>query len=727
MTEEYTVLDYFKAKLTPWRGQAPRIPPTQESPEPVDLDNKLPIYEDVEGETSFPLTAKKISTGIALPWFTIGALLLALTAQLSLEPSPARNWIPGAALYTIAVAALVVAIWRGEWSLKRIPEAEKRIEPFSINLTSLWIGVVLGLASFWLMGNNQFHTLNTTLWFGSIFFVARAFWIPDGRFDWFYRLYSALFHSRWNFSVSKTSLLIFGAVLLVGFFRLHQLNQVPPQMISDHAEKLLDVWDILHGETRIFFPRNTGREPLQMYMTAAAVLFLGTDYSFLSLKIGTVLAGLLTLPFIYLLGKEIGGKQVALIAFLFAGIAYWPNVVARMGLRYPLYPLFVAPTLYFLIRGIRRSSRNDFILAGLSLGFGLHGYTAIRILPIVVVLAVIVYLIHKHSAGLRRQTIWSLVVLAFISLMVFIPLLRYTYSDPTMFGYRALTRLGSLERPLPGPPAEIFMKNLARGSLMFSWDNGHIWPISVTHRPALDVISAGLFHLGLAFLLIRYIRHRHWLDMFLLVSIPLLLLPSILSLAFPDENPALNRASGAVVPVFLVVAIGLERIMSAMKNRLGGNRGVIASWGLLAVLLLISAFQNYDLVFNQYRRAYELNSWNTSELGAVIRNYAGTFGSYENAYLVAYPHWVDSRLLGVHTGNPTRDFAIFPEHLADVTSVPGPKLFLLNINDSTSVEALMELFPHGWLTLYESQFENKDFLLYMVPPDYDTFISGQGE
>jgi len=37
--------------------------------------------------------------------------------------------------------------------------------------------------------------------------------------------------------------------------------------------------------------------------------------------------------------------------------------------------------------------------------------------------------------------------------------------------------------------------------------------------------------------IVRYIRKRDWVDLFLLVSIPLLMMPSILSLAFPEENP----------------------------------------------------------------------------------------------------------------------------------------------------------------------------------------------
>ena len=170
-------------------------------------------------------------------------------------------------------------------------------------------------------------------------------------------------------------------------------------MFSDHAEKLLDISDILNGKYSIFFPRNTGREAIQMYLTATIAIVLKTGLSFISLKLGTTLAGILTLPYIYKLGKEIGNRWVALLAVFLTGIAYWPNVISRVGLRFPLYPLFVAPTFFYLIRGIRTSKRNDFILSGVAFGLSLHGYTAARILPFVVVAAFGVYLIHQAVAG----------------------------------------------------------------------------------------------------------------------------------------------------------------------------------------------------------------------------------------------------------------------------------------------------------------------------------------
>ena len=504
------------------------------------------------------------------------------------------------------------------------------------------------------------------------------------------------------------------AVLLVVFFRTYRISEVPPEMVSDHAEKLLDVWDVLHGQTSIFFPRNTGREAIQMYLTAGIIQLLHTGYTFLSLKIGTILAGLLTLPYIYLLGKELGNRRVGWLAMLFAGIGYWPNVISRVGLRFPLYPLFVAPALYYLMRGLRSSRRNDFILSGLALGIGLHGYTPIRILPLVILVAVGVYLLHPVARGKRLQVISGLLVLVLVSLIVFLPLLRFALEYPTIFDLRAFSRLGTTERPLPGSAILIFLQNLWNASTMYFWSDGNIWVHSVTGSPALDFVSAALYFLGVFLLFVRYIRRRTWQDLFLLLSVPLLMLPSILSLAFPDENPALNRAAGAMVPVFVIVALALDGLMSAVEKQNPSKAGPRLAWGLSLVLIFISALANYDLVFTQYQRAYELSSWNTSEMGKVIHDFGDMYGSTNNAYVVPYDYWVDTRLVGMIAGNPTRDFAIPPDQISTTLNFPQPKMFLLNLNDQDDLNLLYQLFPQGTLSNYESKV-GKNFYIYMVP------------
>jgi len=302
-----------------------------------------------------------------------------------------------------------------------------------------------------------------------------------------------------------------------------------------------------------------------------------------------------------------------------------------------------------------------------------------------------------------------------VSIMVFLPLLRYAIENPAMFGFRAFSRLGTVERPLPGPALVIFLKNTWNALVMFGWSDGNIWVHSVTGRPALDIVSAALYYLGGVLLTVRYLRQRRWQDIVILLSIPILMLPSILSLAFPDENPALNRAAGAMVPVFILVGIALEGLLSAIRRSFNGKGGLAVAWGAAILLVGFSSLQNYDLVFNQYKRAYDLSAWNTTEMGKVIKDFGELYGGTESAWVVAYPYWVDTRLVGMNAGDTLRDYAIWPPDLENTQADPTAKLFLVNPEDQEAVDVLTRLYPTGSLTLYDSRVE-KDFLMYAVPP-----------
>jgi drug/metabolite transporter superfamily protein YnfA len=469
------------------------------------------------------------------------------------------------------------------------------------------------------------------------------------------------------------------------------------------------------GQYHIFFQRNTGREGLQMYLTVAVAALFGSGLSFLSLKIGTVLCGLATLPYMYLLGKEIGNRKVGLIAMLLTGIAYWPNVISRVGLRFPLYPLFVAPVLFYLIRGLRRSWRNDFILAGLFLGLGLHGYSPFRIMPILVVFAILLYILHRQSQDNRKQVWIWLGLLAITALFIFLPLLRYWLQNPDAFGFRAFSRLGSMEQPLPGVWWQILLSNTWNAIRMLNWSDGEIWVHSVPYRPALDLVSAALFILGLILIFLRYVRERNWLDLFLILSIPFLMLPSILSLAFPAENPALNRTAGAYIPVFLILALAFDGLLEGIKTTLSRPAGKYLAWIVAVFLLVLSASQNYDLVFNQYNQQFRMGSWNSSEMGQVIKQFGQTYGSTDNTWIIPYPYWVDTRLPGVWAGIPNRDFAVWPENLSETLSVPGVKLFIYNMEDKQDAELLQRYYPQGTSSRYVSKTLNHDFMIFFVP------------
>jgi hypothetical protein len=653
----------------------------------------------------------------SFPWLTVAALVLALIAQLTLEPSPNRTPWPGVVLYAGALGCLVAALVRKEWKLPEPkPDAEGTLL-MKVKPQYLLIGTVLAMFAFVLFGSGEFGFFNTLLWALALVFIFLAFREKkaDRSFS-FRKLWDQLKTGGWQIRITRWTLIVLAALAVILFFNYYRLDSVPPEMLSDQAEKLLDINDVLNGARPVYFPRNTGREVIHFYLTAAYMAIFNLDVSFLNLKAVAVFANLVTLLFIYLLGKEVGNKWVGLAAALFAGIAYWPLLFTRLALRIPYYPLFVAPVMYFMIRGLRRQNINDILLTGLFLGLGLHGYTPFRIVPIFVVIGSLIYILHRPARGKRVQALFALLLIAFVSLVVFIPLLRYWLANPQLFAYRAFSRLTGMEVGFQGSPIVIFFRNFWKASIMFFWDNGVIWAHSVPNRPALEVVSGALYFIGIAALLIRYIRKRNWMDLFLLVSIPLMMMPSILSLAYPNENPCLNRTAGAVVPVFVVIGMAFETILRSIRTQTSGKIGKILVTLLVLLLVIWSGANNYDLVFNQYYTLYKAASWNTTELGEVAELFIDTMGTPETTYVVGYPHWVDSRLVAINAGYAGRDFAILPENVPATVDIPGAKLFFININDSENMQLLQEIYPDGILSQVDSSVVNKDFMTFFVPP-----------
>ncbi len=287
------------------------------------------------------------------------------------------------------------------------------------------------------------------------------------------------------------------------------------------------------------------------------------------------------------------------------------------------------------------------------------------------------------------------------------------------FGFRAFSRLSSIETPLPGPAYQIFFSNLWNALRMFNFDDGEIWVNSLPHRPALDVITAALFALGIILVLVRYLRNRHWLDLFLLVSIPLLQMPSILSLAFPGENPALNRAGGAYIPAFIIGAMALDGLLTSFGR---GKMRSVLMYGIAGLLLFLSASQNYDLVFNQFYTSFRQGSWNTSDMGKAIKEFEQAYGRTDTVWVVPFPYWVDTRLPAVWEGIPNRDMAMWPDNLQGTVELTGPKMFIVkanledpSTNDQASLDKLQELYPNGQLRLFDSDVPGHDFWIFTIP------------
>ena len=104
------------------------------------------------------------------PWRPLAALVLALTAQLMLEP-PAREWI-SIALYIAAICFVVWSFLRGEWALARMAEDMYHGDTETLRFKSF-----VSVAS-WFRGSKQILFFLSLLLLGAAFYFFSSAMIP---------------------------------------------------------------------------------------------------------------------------------------------------------------------------------------------------------------------------------------------------------------------------------------------------------------------------------------------------------------------------------------------------------------------------------------------------------------------------------------------------------------------------------------------------------------------
>ncbi|RME11586.1 MAG: hypothetical protein D6802_06455, partial [Ardenticatenia bacterium] len=514
---------------------------------------------------------------------------------------------------------------------------------------ALWVALALvfSLIAWWQAADNTYRTPGVLAWVGSM-----ACWLAA----WWDTPHPRLF-VRGRAGVHVYMLAATGVLLVAALFRFYDLPNLPPEMTSDHAEKLLDVRDVLNGMRPIFFPRNTGREPAQFYVTALLAGPLGLGLSYMALKVGTALVSWLTVALtMWAVRWGVGGsRRLALLTGLLLAISKWHVAISRVGLRFPYTPLATALVLGFLWRAVRFNHTRDWVLTGLALGLGLHGYTATRIVPLLVAVAFAVAFLWARPPRTAWPDWFLRAALAPLSTVIaFVPLLRFSLEHPDLFWYRSASRMAS---GIAEPGVDVFLLNLKNAALAFHLHGDSAWPNAVLGDPFLDRITGVLFVIGIALVLVNLIQRPRIEWAVALLGLPILILPSVLALAWPNENPSVVRMGGALPIVMLLSALPLDALLQR-ANRHARHWRLLALAGT-TILILWAAVLNWQTYFVTYRAQYAQSSWNSSEIAQEILAVTPYVGGVEHVYIFSYPHWVDTRNVAFNMKNPDWNRVLF--------------------------------------------------------------------
>ncbi len=409
--------------------------------------------------------------------------------------------------------------------------------------------------------------------------------------------------------ITKQKAIIFLLIIIAiaAFFRLWQLNTIPPGLYPDEAANGQDALLILGGHHSPFFERGLGREALYLYLLAGSIGLFGIGV--LQIHLVSALVGILTVISAWFLAKKLFNTRVAFFASFFLATSAWHATLSRTGFRAILVPLFSILLFYFAYSTFKETSRKKriwfAILAGISLGLGFYTYIPFRaMIGILGLLSIILFFINRKIFKKFRAEI---IIGLSSAILVLIPLVIYFIGHPDFLVGRA----GGVSIFNPdlnhGDIIGTFFDILKKTFWMFFVDGDLNWRHNVSGFSMLNPLVSFFFAFGFLyslliifkkFLKINIFRkessENYFKYLFLITWFFGMLAPELLS---AQAIPHSLRAIGTIPAVFFFSAIAIDFSWEKTKPLLQSKSSKVFLASVLGIALVISLFYEYSLYF----------------------------------------------------------------------------------------------------------------------------------
>jgi hypothetical protein len=379
-------------------------------------------------------------------------------------------------------------------------------------------------------------------------------------------------------------------LLVAAALRFVALAEIPPGLYFDESANGVDALRVIGGWHPVFFPGDQGREPLVIYLQAAAMVLIGP--SPMALRLPSAMLGVLTVAATYATFRVFAGRVAGLIgACLLAG-SFWHVMLSRHAFRTVSLPLFMTIAAFWLHKGIRTGERLPFVIGGAALGLSLYTYIPARLAPPLFFawLAGCVLIPAWRPKVTVRQLAAGIGLAGIVSNAIAFPLVWYFYRNPSDFIQRLRTASG---RSAPQSITDSLRETLS--GLFVSGDP--LQRHDLAGRPLLDVVVTVLGMVGIA------LAARRWRQsplVFAFVWCVAMLFPAALS----GEPAHALRLVGELPFILLFPAIALAAVATA-------RRPVPALLGSIAVVSLlvvgaVNAGRDYFVVWANRPITYDV-------------------------------------------------------------------------------------------------------------------------
>jgi hypothetical protein len=223
------------------------------------------------------------------------------------------------------------------------------------------------------------------------------------------------------------------------------------------------------GGYPIFFPTNGGREPLHVYALIPSIwLFSTTPFA---IRVVTATLNLFSVAFLFAFLYNVPqfGPQssilsdqsqkptllvirgpyrawLAILGSLALALSYWHITTGRLGLRTELATLLSIPMFWFFLKGWDNRQRRWFVFAGLLMGLLGYTYSAARLLPVILGLALLPEFFPPAWPSIKRGShreikpqLTNLLIFVLAAIVSYLPMAWYLYTHPAQFTTRSFS------------------------------------------------------------------------------------------------------------------------------------------------------------------------------------------------------------------------------------------------------------------------------------------------